>query len=275
MSKYTDQQYLKSQQYHDDSNLKARTYLHENFSSNGYGWFRWIFDKLEGLPADAKILDIGCGPAYLWQQSFERIPAGWDVVLADLSTGMLAAAQENLAAVQHDFTYREIDAQAIPFDDMHFDAVVANHMLYHVPDRPKALAEIRRVLKKDGFLLAATNGDKHLAEINGWLKMISPDADFTPYGNPFTLDNGAKQLEPFFSIIEIHRYKNNLHITEIDPLIAYLNSTIKIDEIDPEKLANLRLLFETILAEDGEIFVGNDFGAFTVKNKRSSHGLDK
>lgn len=265
MSIYTDQQYLKSQQYHDDSNLNARACLHENFSSNSYGWFRWIFDKLEGLPADAKILDIGCGPAYLWKQSFKRIPVEWDVVLADLSRGMLGAAQENLAAVQHDFTYPGIDAQAIPFDDMIFDAVIANHMLYHVPDRPKALAEIRRVLKDDGFLLAATNGGKHLVEISGWLRMISPDADFTPFDNPFTLDNGAKQLEPFFSRIEIHRYKDNLHITEVDPLVAYLNSTIKIDEIDPEKLANLCLLFEEILAKEGEIFVGKDFGAFIVK----------
>ena len=80
------------------------------------------------------------------------------------------------------------------------------------------------------------------------------------------MENGIAQLEPFFSTIEIHRYKDNLHITEINPLIAYFNSTIKIDEINPEKLANLRQEFEKILKEKGEIFVGKDFGAFIAKN---------
>ena len=46
-----------------------------------------------------------------------------------------------------------------------FNAVVANHMLYHVEDRPQALAEIRRVLKPGGKLFAATNSDSHLAKI--------------------------------------------------------------------------------------------------------------
>ncbi len=54
--------------------------------------------------------------------------------------------------------FKEIDAQSIPFEDETFDAVIANHMLYHVPDRPKAIAEIKRVLKPGGRLIATTIG---------------------------------------------------------------------------------------------------------------------
>jgi len=40
------------------------------------------------------------------------------------------------------------DAQALPFADHSFDAIIANHMLYHVPNRPAAYAEFCRVLNK-------------------------------------------------------------------------------------------------------------------------------
>ena len=57
---------------------------------------------------------------------------------------------------------RTCDAQDLPFDDGTFDVVVANHMLYHVPDPRRAAAEFARVLRPGGVLLAATNGPQHL-----------------------------------------------------------------------------------------------------------------
>ncbi|HKI53048.1 MAG TPA: hypothetical protein VJ987_02910, partial [Anaerolineales bacterium] len=62
MSKFTDQNYLKTDQYKDSTNLNARVELHNRFSTNQYGWFNWVFDALMNLPANAKILELGCGP---------------------------------------------------------------------------------------------------------------------------------------------------------------------------------------------------------------------
>ena len=53
----------------------------------------------------------------------------------------------------------------LPFEADTFDAVVANHMLYHVPDRAQALAEMQRVLKPGGQVYLATNGLAHLREL--------------------------------------------------------------------------------------------------------------
>ena len=59
---------------------------------------------------------------------------------------MLDAAWRNLVITGRSFKFEEIDAQSIPYETKTFDAVIANHMLYHVPDRAKAIAEIKRVL---------------------------------------------------------------------------------------------------------------------------------
>ena len=150
MSKFTDQQYLKSDQYRDSSNLDARVMIHQRFSTNPYGWFKWIFDTLLKLSENAKILELGCGHGLLWKENIGRIPAGWHITLSDLSSGMLDAAWRNLVVSGRAFQFKEIDAQSIPFEDEAFDAVIANHMLYHVPDRPKAIAEIKRILKQAG-----------------------------------------------------------------------------------------------------------------------------
>ena len=67
MSKLSDQNYLLSKQYKTASNLDARFHLHERFSVNKYGWDRWVFDHFD-LPQESRILELGCGPCYLWLQ---------------------------------------------------------------------------------------------------------------------------------------------------------------------------------------------------------------
>ena len=181
MSKFTDPTYLKTDQYLDSSNLDARVEIHRRFSTNPYGWFNWFFDTLETLPNPARFLELGCGPAYLWKDCVERIPSSWNITLSDLSDGMLDAAWRSLVVTGRPFKYQQIDAQSIPYPDETFDIVLANYMLYHVPDRPKTLQEIRRVLKPGGHLIAATAGQGHLAELNHWLKKASPEKDFVRF----------------------------------------------------------------------------------------------
>ena len=135
--------------------------LHLLYSTNQYGWHRWCFDQY-ALPAQASVLELGCGPAHLWKTNLDRLPTGWSITLSDFSTGMLEQAQQNLGERASAFRFEVIDAQAIPFEANTFDAVIANHMLYHVPDRAQALSEMRRVLKPGGKVYLATNGLNHL-----------------------------------------------------------------------------------------------------------------
>ncbi len=59
------------------------------------------------------------------------------------------------------------NVQALPFPDRSFDCAVAAWVLYHVPDVSRALAELARVLRPGGRLVAVTNGERHLHELWG------------------------------------------------------------------------------------------------------------
>jgi SAM-dependent methyltransferase len=264
MSKFTDQQYLKTDQYKDSSNLDARVNIHARFSTNPYGWFNWVFDTLVKLPAKAKILELGCGPAYMWKECSSRIPADWDITLSDLSSGMVDAAWRNLVVTGRAYNFKEIDAQSIPFEDATFDAVIANFMLYHVPDRQKAIGEIKRVLKPGpyGRLFAATVGDNHLKEMMDVLRLVHVSKTWESYANPFTLESGLDQLKPFFPDVTLSRYEDNLHVTEIEPMMAYVRSSLRAADLSEDELAKVRLDLEKELKEKGRIFIKKDSGLF-------------
>jgi len=262
MPKFNDQTYLKNDQYKSSANLDARVTLHQRFSTNPQGWFPWVFDTLEKLPAQARLLELGCGPGYLWSTCPERIPPGWSLTLSDFSEGMLLAAWRNLVVTGRAFKYEQIDAQSIPYPDESFDIVIANHMLYHVPDRPKAIGEIRRVLKPGGQLVATTVGQNHLKEMTGWFNQIKADMDFSTATNPFTLENGFEQLSPFFDHVETRRYSDNLHVTEIPALMDYLRSSVRAGGMPESELQELQRELKHELTLTGKIVVTKDSGLF-------------
>ena len=114
MNRVSDQTYLLNDQYKDASNFTARFQLHERFSVNPQGWFPWVLDRVR-LPAEARVLEVGCGPGWLWERNLERIPKGWDVTLTDFSPGMLEEAKHNLPDGDRRFRFEVADAQAITF----------------------------------------------------------------------------------------------------------------------------------------------------------------
>ncbi|MEM7171691.1 MAG: methyltransferase domain-containing protein [Pseudomonadota bacterium] len=94
----------------------------------------------------ARVLDLCCGQANV---SEALLKDGFSVVGADFSPKMLAHARQRLPLVE----FIEADAQNLPFEDEEFDAIICNFGIMHIPDQPKALREIRRVVKPGGQLI--------------------------------------------------------------------------------------------------------------------------
>lgn len=107
---------------------------------------------VSALEARGRVLDLCCGQGNV-TEALTR--AGHTVVGADFSKKMLAHARHRVP----DGAFVTADAQALPFTDAEFDAVVCSFGLMHVPDQPKALGEIQRVLKPGGqFIMTSWCG---------------------------------------------------------------------------------------------------------------------
>jgi ubiquinone/menaquinone biosynthesis C-methylase UbiE len=221
-----------------------------------------VFDHFD-LPACGRILELGCGAGYLWLENLGRIPTGWEITLSDFSAGMLEETRRNLEN-RRTFQFKLIDAQSIPCEDAYFDAVIANHMLYHVPNPPAALAEIRRVLKPAGHFYAATNGERHMREMATLL--IKFDGQLASWGNKasssFTLENGLAQLSRWFAEITLYRYEGALEVTEVAPLVDYILSSRAGQILVGRQAAFNEFVAREMESHEGVIHITKDAGLF-------------
>ena len=252
-----------SDQYRDASKLEARIRLHALFSTNKHGWHRWVFDQLD-LPSTSCILELGCGDGTLWRLNLERVPSSWDITLSDRSFGMLGAACRDLSSRHARFCFAVVDAQEIPFAERAFDAVIANHMLYHVPDRTRALSEIHRVLEPGGHLYASTVGQDHLRELDELVRRLerADQRRMRPATESFLLENGGVQLARWLSGITTSRYQDALVVTDVEPLTDYILSTAPRSTLTSARLAALTDSLERTLAQQGAIHITKDSGMF-------------
>ena len=215
-----------AEQYTTSQRFDARVRLWERFSTNPTPLLRWIFDGL-ALPTEGRALDIGAGTGNLWRENLEQLPDDLEIVLADQSPGMLAEARERLGQSGGRFAFEQADVQDMPFEDERFDVVVANHMLYHVPDRERALDELRRVLARDGRLYIVTNAWNHLAELREWCERFDVPTELRGPGRRpefFDEEEAARSIGSRLPELRVRRYTNTLAVTELDPLVDYVLS---------------------------------------------------
>jgi SAM-dependent methyltransferase len=169
---------------------------------------------------------------------------------------MLAAAREVLGDRA---SYAVADAHELPFADESFDTVIANHMLYHVEDRPRAFAEIRRVLVAGGRLHASTNGRGFLREL---VELVGPRWLLPRHLEEFGLETGPPQLEPFFADIAVERFENELAVTEVEPVLAYVRSAPGFDDAELERV---RSAVEAAIARAGAFRLSSRAGLISCR----------
>jgi ubiquinone/menaquinone biosynthesis C-methylase UbiE len=261
MQSFTDPTYLRKDQYGDAHHLDARVALHTLYSTNPYGWQRWLFEQLP-LTSRQRVLELGCGPGYLWSQNVERLPANLDLMLSDFSTGMLEEARTRLEGLR-DVRFEMIDAQQIPYPSASFDLLIANHMLYHIPDRQQALHEISRVTKPRGFFCASTVGTGHMRELAELVREFDPKLPTTLISQSvaFTLQSGGSELREHFRRVDRFIYADALEITQAAPLVAYVASTAG-QLLSGDRMIAFRRFVEETLSAHQSIHVTKESGVF-------------
>jgi ubiquinone/menaquinone biosynthesis C-methylase UbiE len=187
----------------------------------------------------------------MWRANDERIDPTWRITLSDFSAGMIDAAR---AVLGDRVEYQVANVEELPFADASFDVVFANHMLYHVEDRPRALAQIARVLVPGGVVHAATNGEDHLRELR---ELVGPEEwPFSGHIEAFGLDTGKAQLEAVFDDVTMELYEDSLAVTEVDPVVAYVESS----SVFGGSVERVRAAVEARLEREGTFHIAKSSG---------------
>lgn len=261
--------HLKDTQYKDSSNFNARILLHHKFGANKYPWPRWVFDHLR-KEDNLKVLELGCGNGLLWVLNANRVPETWRITVSDFSEGMLNDAKKNIGSAIKQISYEVVDIENIPYETNTHDIILANHMLYHVPDRKKALSEIRRVLKKDGIFYATTMGSDYMEDMRVLIKEYKTGSRGAVTANfvidNFSLQNGEEQLKEYFNDVTLKIYENVLTVNEAKPFVDYMYSCTGISGGKPileesDRKALLEFV-ENEIKKRGSIIIPSDSGIF-------------
>ena len=212
-------------QYQDASNISARINLHSLYSQNTKGWFPWIFEQLELKPG-MKVLELGCGDGTLWNVDRDKIPEQTEIVVSDISDGMLRDARRTIGVDDSRFRFRVFDAGRIPYDEDSFDLVIANHVLFYCEDIPKVCKEVKRVLKPGGRFVCSTYGNDHMREVSELVQKFDDRIVLAAKNlyERFGKENGEEILQKDFEKIEWRRYEDSLIVPEPEPLISYILS---------------------------------------------------
>ena len=109
-------------------------------------WSRRIKMLTQHIKQNEKVLELGCGTGYFTREIVKTNAA---VTAIDISPDLLAIAQKEVSATN--VTFCEENAYKMTFADESFDSVIGSSVLHHL-DIEKAIAEIHRVLKSNGFI---------------------------------------------------------------------------------------------------------------------------
>ncbi len=212
-------------QYRNSTNISARIRLHRLFSSNKQGWFPWIYEQCQ-ITEDMKILELGCGNGRLWIENKAKLPADCEIILSDISEGMIRDVRREQSLQDDRFSFAAFDCHAIPYEDASFDLVIANHVLFYCKDVDRVCSEVGRVLKPGGRFVCGTYGVAHMQEVSRLVTQF--DDRITLSGENlyehFGKENGAQALAPYFAEVDWQQYEDALIVTQAEPLIEYVLS---------------------------------------------------
>lgn len=278
MPMYADSTLLR-RQYANDKNLKIRQDIHSRYSVPSVQFPEWVLSRVEWR-GDERVLDVGCGAGSYYDRIRDSMP-GVRYVGIDIEAGMLdnhSARHANAG-----MSLATADVQDLPFPDASFDVIMANHMLYHVPNIERALDECRRVLKPDGVLIAAANSANTMPEFNALYRRaimllsspgkIQSGSSAIPRSS-FTLENGTLLLARHFYAVVRHDLPGALVFKAVEPVMDYLGTWRSMRESQlptgvrwEDVMLIMREQFTRVIGHFGELVVNKLTGVLIASDR--------
>ncbi len=268
----TDPTYL-AYQYGTSEKLRIRQEAHEHYSERPNDFFAWALALLELHPG-LRVADVGCGPgAYHAQVA----ATGCTVIGIDASFGMVTDVQRQSAEQRLGVWPVQASAEQLPLADNSVDRLMANHMLYHVPDQEAALAEMRRVLKPGGRVMLATNAADANSVFYDAHSAAAQVLGYTPtpsMSSRFHLGH-LDLVQRIFPSAEVHVRSDAFRFPALDAALRYYASgyidAIEKPPVDGSHRARLLPLVEAHLRVqldgDGSLRVPKDAGCFVASRQ--------
>ena len=263
-SPFADSAYL-AYQYDTSEKLRIRAETHRLYTEGDEDFadveLRHV-DPRPGLLA----LDVGCGPGRLALVLLER---GMGYIGLDQSAGLLREARAGTPG-----RYVRGNAVALPVADARCDRVLALGMLYHVPDWPRALGELRRVVRPGGRVVLWTNGADAMQRLYDVHREAARELGYTPlpFGGPsFSLDH-LPEVRAVFPTAVRHVRESALVFPEAEPALRFY-ATNRVDMIEgwsgdgghrARLLPLVRAKIEAIIAREGSFRVPKSSGFFVA-----------
>ncbi|MBW4449029.1 MAG: class I SAM-dependent methyltransferase [Spirirestis rafaelensis WJT71-NPBG6] len=104
-----------------------------------------------GPPEQGIVLDAGTGPGRI-PVIISQMRSQWQIIAIDAAQSMLEVAAQHVqqANLQSSISLELVDAKSLPYEDGHFDMIISNSLVHHLPDPLRFFKELKRVLKSNG-----------------------------------------------------------------------------------------------------------------------------
>lgn len=147
-------------------------YLHESrFEYHNADYLEFLVWKVWRITKPSIVADFGCGYGYFGTAIMPHLPVGSTYTGIDVSEGLISEGQKVFADLPYEHRFLVGDACDAPFADGEFDIGICHSLLMHLKHPKKAIAEMMRVTRKGGLVIAcesnvnAVNALLHVAEI--------------------------------------------------------------------------------------------------------------